>query len=89
MIWDLSNFTIIAKLLFNTTRFYNDIFSAYTSSDVADVLNYIDPNAQFDFDAFASVAPIIETYSNMLNAGIKLIEKNGLVIPPTRKDQND
>ena len=27
MIWDLSNFTIIAKLLFNTTRFYNDILS--------------------------------------------------------------
>ena len=25
MIWDLSNFTIIAKLLFNTTRFYNDV----------------------------------------------------------------
>lgn len=48
--------------------------------------NYIDPDAQFDFDAFVSIAPIVETYSNMLNTGVKLIEKNGLVIPPIRKD---
>lgn len=67
----------------------NDIFSPYTPNDVADALNYIDPNAQFDFGSFTSVAPIVKTYSNMLNTGVKLIEKNGLVIPPVRKDQND
>ena len=36
MIWDLSNFTIIAKLLFNTTRFYNDCYrvEGYSAQDI-------------------------------------------------------
>lgn len=49
MIWDLSNFTIIAKLLFNTIRFYNDVERApdidYERASLADI-----PAKLIDFD---------------------------------------